>query len=110
IRDCLGSLLPALYAETDVKKELVHEVEMGPFKHIVDDGLDLRKAAFECMYTLAEHCLDRIDVFQYMDHVESGLKDQHDIKLLTFLMLSRLAATCGLQVAQRIDRFCDLIK
>lgn len=26
------------------------------------------------MYTLAEHCLDRIDVFQYMDHVESGLK------------------------------------
>jgi cullin-associated NEDD8-dissociated protein 1 len=110
IRDCLTSLLPALYAETTVKPELVHEVEMGPFKHIVDDGLDLRKAAFECMYTLAEHCLDRIDVAEYMNHVESGLKNQHDIKLLTFLMLSRLAVACGLQVSQRIDRFCDLIK
>jgi cullin-associated NEDD8-dissociated protein 1 len=47
IKECLPELLPALYNETNVKMELVREVEMGPFKHIVDDGLDLRKAAFE---------------------------------------------------------------
>lgn len=47
IRDSLSSLLPHLYAETVVNRDLVHEVEMGPFKHIVDKGLDLRKAAFE---------------------------------------------------------------
>uniref|UniRef100_A0A915D5U2 Monoacylglycerol lipase ABHD12 n=1 Tax=Ditylenchus dipsaci TaxID=166011 RepID=A0A915D5U2_9BILA len=110
IRDCLQSLLPALYSETEVKKELVYEVEMGPFKHIVDDGLDLRKAAFECMYTLAEQCIDKIDVFEYMKYCENGLKDQHDIKLLTFLMLIRISCKCALQVSQRIDRFCELIK
>uniref|UniRef100_A0A914C839 TATA-binding protein interacting (TIP20) domain-containing protein n=1 Tax=Acrobeloides nanus TaxID=290746 RepID=A0A914C839_9BILA len=110
IRECLTQLLSSLYSETSVKPELVHEVEMGPFKHTVDEGLDLRKAAFECMYTLIEHCLDRVDIFVYMDNVENGLKDQHDIKLLTFLMLIRLAQLCPTQVAQRVDRFCDLIK
>ncbi|VDN21339.1 unnamed protein product [Gongylonema pulchrum] len=47
IRDLLDILLPSLYGETVVRKELVREVEMGPFKHTVDDGIDLRKAAFE---------------------------------------------------------------
>ena len=52
----------------------MREVEMGPFKHTVDDGLDLRKAAFECMYTLLDSCLDRLDVFEFLNHVELGLK------------------------------------
>lgn len=26
------------------------------------------------MYTLMEHCLDRIDVFEYMSYMEEGLK------------------------------------
>lgn len=31
-----------------MQKELIHEVEMGPFKHPVDDGLDLRKVSYAC--------------------------------------------------------------
>ena len=59
----------------------VREVEMGPFKHEVDDGLDLRKAAFECMYTLLDTCVDRLDVFEFLSHVQDGLKDHYDIKV-----------------------------
>uniref|UniRef100_A0A183C175 TIP120 domain-containing protein n=1 Tax=Globodera pallida TaxID=36090 RepID=A0A183C175_GLOPA len=110
IKECLPNLLPALYEETKVKLELVHEVEMGPFKHIVDDGLDLRKAAFECMYTLADQSLDRVNVSEYLTYVENGLKDQHDIKLLTYLMLVRLVHKCPIQMAQRLDAFCEHIK
>lgn len=73
---------------------------MGPFKHNIDDGLDIRKAAFECMYTLLDSCLDRIDVFEFLNHVESGLKDHYDIKMLTYLMLARLAQICPSAVLQ----------
>ena len=43
----LPTLLPLLYGETVKKPELRHEVNLGPFKHTVDDGLEIRKAAFE---------------------------------------------------------------
>jgi hypothetical protein len=74
---------------------------MGPFKHSVDDGLDLRKAAFECMYTLLGSCLDRLDVFEFLRHVEDGLRDHYDIKMLTYLMCARLAQLCPAVVLQR---------
>lgn len=57
------------------------QVEMGPFKHTVDDGLDVRKAAFECMYTLLDSCLDGLDVLQFLNHVEEGLQDHYDIRV-----------------------------
>lgn len=74
---------------------------MGPFKHTVDDGLDIRKAAFECMYTLLDSCLDRIDIFEFLRHVEDGLNDHYDIKMLTYLMAVRLAHLCPSAVLQR---------
>ncbi|XP_014662099.1 PREDICTED: cullin-associated NEDD8-dissociated protein 1-like [Priapulus caudatus] len=93
-----------------VPKELIREVEMGPFKHTVDDGLDIRKAAFECMYTLLDTCLDRLDLFEFLNHVEDGLKDHYDIKMLTYLMLVRLASLCPSVTLQRVDRLVEPLK
>ncbi|CAB0035380.1 unnamed protein product [Trichogramma brassicae] len=110
VRDLLDTVLPHLYTETKVKPELIREVEMGPFKHTVDDGLDLRKAAFECMYTLLDSCLDRLDIFEFLNHVESGLRDHYDIKMLTYLMVARLAHLCPAAVLQRLDRLVEPLK
>lgn len=38
------------------------------------------------------------------------LQDQHDIKLLTYLMVIRLANVCPAQVLQRIDTICEPLK
>lgn len=43
----LGELVPFVMAESVIKPELIREVQMGPFKHQVDDGLEVRKA---CLY------------------------------------------------------------
>ena len=39
----LAQLLPLVMKESVVNPELVREVMMGPFKHKVDDGLEVRK-------------------------------------------------------------------
>lgn len=52
IRGSLSDLLPRLYKETIVNKDLIRTVQMGPWTHKVDDGLEARKTAFETMYTL----------------------------------------------------------
>lgn len=41
----LSELLPAVIGDTQIKPELIREVQMGPFKHKVDDGLELRKVS-----------------------------------------------------------------
>ncbi|CAH8633222.1 unnamed protein product [Heterobilharzia americana] len=63
-----STLLDMLCTETVVRKELIREVEMGPFKHHEDDGLDLRKCAFECMSTLLETCLDKLVILNFWNH------------------------------------------
>lgn len=110
IRDLLDSILPLLYAETAVKKELIREVEIGPFKHTVDDGLDIRKSAFECMYTLLDTCLDQLDIFTFLNYLEQGLKDHYDIKMLSYLMLIRLAQLTPNAVFQRLDALVEPLK
>ncbi|BES92029.1 Cullin-associated NEDD8-dissociated protein [Nesidiocoris tenuis] len=110
VRDLLDSVLPKLYLETNVRKELIREVEMGPFKHIVDDGLDIRKAAFECMYTLLDACLDRLDIFEFLNHLEHGLRDHYDIKMLTYLMVARLAQLVPTAVLQRLEGLVEPLK
>lgn len=73
---------------------------MGPFKHSVDDGLDLRKAAFECMYTLLDSCLDRLDIQTFLTHVENGLRDHYDIKMLVRLKVVFFTLFLSLQESQ----------
>lgn len=101
VRDLLPTLLPHLYEETKVRQGLIREVEEDSIKHIVDDGLAIRKAAFECMYTLIERGLsERVDINQFLEHVQAGLKDHYDIKMLSYLMTARLATLCPNAVLQ----------
>jgi len=46
----LPQLLPFVMKESVIRPELIREVMMGPFKHKVDDGLEVRKVCLEVPY------------------------------------------------------------
>ncbi|BGP09967.1 hypothetical protein JCM10049v2_005845 [Rhodotorula toruloides] len=103
VRSHLDSLLPELYAQTVVDESLIRMVEMGPFKHKVDDGLDIRKTAYECMHSLLDTCLKEIDLQAYLSQVISGLSDEDEVKKLCYVMLTKLAHVAPTAVSQRLD-------
>eukprot|EP00198_Chlamydomonas_reinhardtii_P014096 XP_001703433.1 predicted protein [Chlamydomonas reinhardtii] len=72
----LPALLPLLYAQT-----------------AIDDGLELRKAAFECLDILHDCCRDRLQPEAFLAALESGLGDHADVKAPCHTLLSKLAAT-----------------
>ncbi|KAJ3353748.1 Cullin-associated NEDD8-dissociated protein 1 [Entophlyctis luteolus] len=104
ISKSLPELLPLLYNETVPKSELIHTVVMGPFKHRVDDGLEARKSAFECMHTLLEKCLATIEIFGFLDRVTAGLADlEQEIKIMNHLILQRVAFLSPVALVSRLD-------
>lgn len=108
--DLLGELQPLLYQETSVHPELVRVVEMGPFKHQVDDGLDARKTAFECMYSLLKACHTAVDMPTFISCCLKGLADQYDVQMLTFLIVARLCKVDPQDVLLRLDEFAAALQ
>ncbi|PBK61875.1 ARM repeat-containing protein [Armillaria solidipes] len=104
VRDHLPALLSSLYKETTVNQDLVRTVQMGPWTHKVDDGLETRKTAYETMYTLLDTCLTKIDLHEFLGRVIPGLTDESDeIKVISHMMLFRLAQVAPAAVSQRLD-------
>ncbi|KAF5361703.1 hypothetical protein D9758_007269 [Tetrapyrgos nigripes] len=104
IKDHLHTLLPHLYKETVINQELIRVVQMGPWQHKVDDGLDARKTAYETMYTLLDTCLPKLDLHEFLGRVLPGLADDSDeIKVMSHMMLFRLSQVAPTAVAQRLD-------
>lgn len=59
------------------QQELIRTVDLGPFKHTVDDGLEIRKAAFECVDTLLDSCLDQVNPSSFIvPYLISGLSGE----------------------------------
>lgn len=59
----LGSLLPQVLKESHINQALIREVTMGPFKHKIDDGLEVRKVRFSL-----EHLIFNTD---YLDRAHT---------------------------------------
>jgi cullin-associated NEDD8-dissociated protein 1 len=106
----LGQLTPLVMDEAVKKPELIREVQMGPFKHIIDDGLEVRKAAYETLYALMETAFSRISLIDLYDRIVAGLSDDNDIKSLCNLMLTKLVHIDPDETARRLDSIADAFR
>jgi cullin-associated NEDD8-dissociated protein 1 len=85
-------ILPALFAATKPDPSHVRTVDFGPFKHKIDDGLPLRKAAYQCLDTLLDVApAALLDLPTFVRHVANGVKDQDDLQVVAYNVLEKVA-------------------
>lgn len=106
----LAQLLPSVMRDSQIKPELIREVQMGPFKHKVDDGLEIRKSAYETLYSLMENAYSRISTLDLFDRVIAGLEDEHEIRILCNLMLTKLISLDPDEAQRRLNTTAERLR
>lgn len=93
-------------------KNLIRVVDLGPFKHEEDFGLDMRKAAFDCMRTFVSGPLcASMQLTTIVEHVLVGLADHSDVRAIAQLILATAAATpAAAQLVTIIDQIVKALE
>ncbi|CAG7966881.1 unnamed protein product [Penicillium salamii] len=103
----LDELLPAVLGDTKIKPELIREVQMGPFRHKVDDGLDLRKSAYETLYASLDTSFSRTHMTELFDRILAGIDDEQDIRAISNLMTSKLIKIAPEATERHLDALSE---
>ncbi|KKK12407.1 hypothetical protein ARAM_002339 [Aspergillus rambellii] len=103
----LNELLPAVLGDTQIKPELIREVQMGPFKHKVDDGLELRKSAYETLYAALDTSFSLSHVSELYGRILAGIDDEQDIRTICNLMTSKLITLAPEETQRHLDALSE---
>lgn len=86
-------ILPLIYDLAQLNLE--REVNLGPFKHTVDDALPLRKSALSVFATCLEKCPASLDIPSFMPVLAKALADVEDIQLQTHQIVISMCSRHG---------------
>lgn len=88
-------ILPQIYDELAAKDEFKKVIPMGPYKYVVDEGLEVRKLSYELINTILSTAaesgwrINEVHVFEVM--LQKGLKDaENDIINLSVTNLMQI--------------------
>merc|ERR1712217_933765 len=85
-------ILERIKEDSKQKPELIREVDLGPFKHKVDDGLPLRKFAYTVGISLLSAYPEQVASPAAIDLVLQGLADNEDVQVICCQLLQDLCS------------------
>ncbi|KAJ1936250.1 Cullin-associated NEDD8-dissociated protein 2, partial [Linderina macrospora] len=100
---------PALYKQTEVDESLIRIITMGPFKKRIDDGLDARRVAFQCVYMLVRNIPDEITPSETAVVVARGIDDEADILGTTRLIVKELLVLSPSSLLSRLESVAEAV-
>jgi len=102
LKQYTNDMIKLSLAETDIRKDLITQVDLGPFKYTVDNGAPIRKAAFN----LLEVMVERFQINQpvIVDKVIQGFADSNeDVRLVALNFMVLLIQVCPMIVINKLD-------
>jgi cullin-associated NEDD8-dissociated protein 1 len=108
----LGQVLPIVLADSYIKQELIETVKIGPFQHLEDAGLDLRKSTYATMYELLDtpSAVSHMSIPAIFDRILDGIPDDNDIRTLCNLMIARLTVIDPDETRRRLSALAERFK
>jgi cullin-associated NEDD8-dissociated protein 1 len=96
-------ILPQIYELAQLNME--RKIDLGPFKHTVDDALPLRKAALSVFATCLEKCPSSLDIPAFMPVIAKALADVEDVQLQTHQIILSMCARQPIPLVAAADSF-----
>jgi cullin-associated NEDD8-dissociated protein 1 len=85
-------VLAVIYYECIPRPELIKEVDLGPFKHKIDEGLPVRRVAFTALDSALTNTVQLVGP-EAVPVLCSGARDAEDVRLLAHALIGRVAAS-----------------
>ena len=99
------SILPHLFEVSKLKMARV--VDLGPFKHTVDDALPLRKAALSIFASCLDTLPGSIDIAAFMSVLAQALGDAEDIQLHAHQIILSMCSKNPSYLVGAVDSFVE---
>jgi cullin-associated NEDD8-dissociated protein 1 len=112
IKPYLFEIMNKTIPQLEVDQNYVKIAKFANVQHIIDSGVDSRKAVYEMLSSLIDNFLGELDFTSIVKNVLSGIEkdSEHDIKLMCFSLLTKLSSLNLGLMAQHIEDFIPQLR
>jgi len=98
--------------DTEVRKEFIEEVDLGPFKQKYDHGIPVRRAAYQLLETMYDRAKDYVNIVRIVDTVNNkGLIDtSEECVVMNLNLLVKLSQFSSIVVISRIEQIVGALE
>ena len=98
-------IMPSLYEVASL--ELKRKIDLGPFSHVVDDALPLRKAALSIFATCIDNVPGSLEISEFMPVLAKALGDAEDIQLHAHSLIISMCARQPTYIVNAAETFVE---